>query len=508
MSTYIIGDIHGCFTQFTELRERIEAKGPNARFILVGDIVARGPEDEKMLDWAYKNITLDGKYQMVLGNHDDTFIEIFGNGEFETIYSIGKKVGNHVNVPDDEFKHLEKDKELMYKYAEFMSKQPLVKKIEVNGQKFVIAHAWYMPDEMEKKNAFQQRYCLLWERDRDDYDGKILLKYKPVESEKLIHGHSPTLGKKVTIHRGYSPGKIWDMGTSVNIDCGLVYNITKRNVVGFEYGNLAAYNLETGEAEYLFDIADEYANNSDEYYEDKKERKERERLEHERKRQEAVEKAMPYLLSFYKQVYNLDAVPAENDSEYRSDFNFLNDSMRFYIKTRREYSDNYDFDFGNETVFAVTGKYGKEKFYLYSGKQWLDVDLVNNSKYKVFKYDDRYYLLGANDYNEKFAEITVYVFDYPRVGQLLYYKTITPGFRSTYSDSLMANDVKMDKNKRGYYRENDDKEEPNGLMTCDFYDRGELFTVKILKNMGDHFFVRILDSQKNVLSEIRQSYYK
>ena len=50
-----------------ELLKRIETSDPNARFILVGDIVSRGSEDAQMLAWAYENITLDGKYQMVLG---------------------------------------------------------------------------------------------------------------------------------------------------------------------------------------------------------------------------------------------------------------------------------------------------------------------------------------------------------------------------------------------------------------------------------------------------------
>jgi len=489
------------------LRERIEAKDSDATFILVGDIVSRGSEDEKMLDWSYKNITLNGKYQMVLGNHDDTFIEIFGNGEFETIYSIGKKTKTHVNLPEDEFKHLEKDKELMYKYAEFLSKQPLIKNIEINKQIFVIVHAWYMPNEMEKKSPFQQRYCFIWERDRDDYDGKIRLKYEPSGNEKLIHGHSPTLGAKVTIPRGYSPGKVWDMGTSVNVDCGLVYNVTKKEVPGFEYGNLAAYNLETGEAEYLFDIVDEYANNSDEYYDDKKERKERERLERERKRQEAVERAMPYLLSFYKQVYNLDELPAGDDSNHRSEFNFLNDSMRFCIKTGREFSDNYDFDFENEPMFAITGSYKNGKFYFYSREQWIGIDLIEDFQYKIFKHDERYYLWGVNNYNEEFAKVSVYVFDYYRVKQLLYYKTLTPGFYYRDEDRILADDIKIDNSKQRRYYRNDDDEEPNGLVTCDFYYSNELFTVKILKNIGDHFFVKIFDSQKNVLSEIRQAYY-
>ncbi|MCL2193468.1 MAG: metallophosphoesterase [Treponema sp.] len=111
MGIYVIGDIHGCYTQFTELRERIENNDADAVFILAGDIVGRGPEDEKILSWAYENITLNGKYQMVLGNHDDGFMEVFGNGDFETIYSLGEKAGHHYHAPSDEFRHLRKNKD-------------------------------------------------------------------------------------------------------------------------------------------------------------------------------------------------------------------------------------------------------------------------------------------------------------------------------------------------------------------------------------------------------------
>jgi len=131
MSTYVIGDIHGCYSQFIELKDRIERKDINSIFILIGDVVARGQEDEKMLAWIYENISLDGKYQMVLGNHDDNFIEIFGEGKFDTIYSLGIKSNNNAR-PSDEFNHLYNNKSLMYKYAEFLAKQQLIKRVEIN----------------------------------------------------------------------------------------------------------------------------------------------------------------------------------------------------------------------------------------------------------------------------------------------------------------------------------------------------------------------------------------
>ena len=259
MGTYVVGDIHGCYAQFTELRERIEYKDPDAVFILVGDIVHRGPDEEKMLAWSYQNITSNGKYQMVLGNHDDAFIEVFGEDKFKTIYSLGREIGQHYSVSDD-YKCFQGDRGLMHGYAAFLAGLPLIKETEVNGQKYIITHAWYSPEKFEKaecdkKDAFIRRFNLLWERDLNEY-GEIINEYVPNNGEKLIHGHTPTIYSKDHIHRGYSPGKVWDMGTSVNIDCGLVFSVTNKPVEGVEYGNLAAYKLETGEIEYLWDIPD------------------------------------------------------------------------------------------------------------------------------------------------------------------------------------------------------------------------------------------------------------
>ena len=33
VSTYVIGDVHGCYSQFMELLKRVEERDPNARFI-------------------------------------------------------------------------------------------------------------------------------------------------------------------------------------------------------------------------------------------------------------------------------------------------------------------------------------------------------------------------------------------------------------------------------------------------------------------------------------------
>ena len=503
MGIYVVGDIHGCYTQFTELRERIESKDPNATFILTGDILHRGREEEKMLAWAYKNITSDGKYQMVLGNHDDAFIEAFGDQKFETIFSLGREAGEHYSV-SDEYDHFNCDKDLMHEYAAFLAGLPLIKKLDVNGQKFIIAHAWYNPElfektKSEKKDKFNQRFCLLWERYIEN--GDILDEYMPKDGEKLIHGHTPTICSKDEIHRGYSPGKVWDMGNSINIDCGLVFSVTNQRGAGVEYGNLAAYNLETGETEYLWDIPDGYASNNDEYYEDKQERLEKEQQERKRKRQEAVQRTLPYQLSLYEQIFNLDHIPLDKNSKYRVEFSFLNDYFGPGVKMNYKREDDYDFD--NEPILALYSKREKDTLYIYYKEKWLGFDLIESFIHKVYMYKDRYYVLGVNRYNTECAVVTVYAFDSKK--QILSYKTYTPWFDYSDVDNLLSGDSKIGKsNRRLWYK--DDKEEPLGLVTCDFYCDNELLTVKILKNPCDAFYVRILDCQKNTITEISQTY--
>ena len=66
MSTYVIGDVHGCFDQFIKLLKKIEYDTKKDQIILTGDLVNRGPKSLAVLNYcmADKNITT------VLGNHD------------------------------------------------------------------------------------------------------------------------------------------------------------------------------------------------------------------------------------------------------------------------------------------------------------------------------------------------------------------------------------------------------------------------------------------------------
>jgi bis(5'-nucleosyl)-tetraphosphatase (symmetrical) len=67
MSTYVIGDIHGCYRTFQALLERIDLSSSGDRLWLVGDLVNGGPHSLETLRWAHG---FGGSLATVLGNHD------------------------------------------------------------------------------------------------------------------------------------------------------------------------------------------------------------------------------------------------------------------------------------------------------------------------------------------------------------------------------------------------------------------------------------------------------
>ncbi len=67
MSTYVIGDIQGCYAEFQQLLEKIQFDITKDALWLVGDIVNRGPQSLEVLRFC-KNFK--GKLHCVLGNHD------------------------------------------------------------------------------------------------------------------------------------------------------------------------------------------------------------------------------------------------------------------------------------------------------------------------------------------------------------------------------------------------------------------------------------------------------
>ncbi|PTY04623.1 metallophosphoesterase [Opitutaceae bacterium EW11] len=68
-----IGDIHGCHQEFAELLDRV-APGKDDQLILLGDLVNRGPDSNKVIDLAraHRALSLLGNHELRLLNYRKT----------------------------------------------------------------------------------------------------------------------------------------------------------------------------------------------------------------------------------------------------------------------------------------------------------------------------------------------------------------------------------------------------------------------------------------------------
>ncbi|AAO26866.1 bis 5'-nucleosyl-tetraphosphatase [Buchnera aphidicola str. Bp (Baizongia pistaciae)] len=76
MSTYFIGDIHGCFNELMHLLEKVSFDANSDVLWLTGDLINRGPKSLEVLRFVS---SLGDNVKMVLGNHDVNLIALYAS---------------------------------------------------------------------------------------------------------------------------------------------------------------------------------------------------------------------------------------------------------------------------------------------------------------------------------------------------------------------------------------------------------------------------------------------
>lgn len=221
---YVIGDVHGCFDEMLALIHKIEEQDADAKFIFVGDMIDRGPKVWDMLNWAMDNITKDGKYQCVMGNHEymilmwyETFLDWYRDdsesgevlGMPATFYDFAERlIENECTTP-----------EKIWPIITFFQGLPYSKSLEIEtvwGKKvtYRIVHACY--DYQEPENSMKQRDCNITKR---NYLGC------PTADEIVVHGHTPTIVHEFILKgfRSDRPGMICYRPNAINIDGGCCF---------------------------------------------------------------------------------------------------------------------------------------------------------------------------------------------------------------------------------------------------------------------------------------------
>jgi bis(5'-nucleosyl)-tetraphosphatase (symmetrical) len=73
MSTYVIGDVQGCYDELIELLDKINFNRQNDKLIFAGDIINKGSKSLETINFI---MSLKESAQLVLGNHELLFLAI------------------------------------------------------------------------------------------------------------------------------------------------------------------------------------------------------------------------------------------------------------------------------------------------------------------------------------------------------------------------------------------------------------------------------------------------
>lgn len=227
---YVISDIHGCYSEFVTLLDKINFSEDDHLYVL-GDILDRGFDPIGVIRdiMSRKNITF------ILGNHD--FL----------LYLMVKRLGiNLCDFKSDDDKcdirlwiqdgglptldgFLSLPEKESKKIIDFIGDASLYEIIENERGRFVLSHAGIDNYEegkpLEEYDLYDFIYC------RMDYGNRLFKDNKTY----LVTGHTPTS----CIRTDRKPLVYEDNGY-IAIDCGCVFG-----------GNLAAYCLNNGEITYV-----------------------------------------------------------------------------------------------------------------------------------------------------------------------------------------------------------------------------------------------------------------
>lgn len=287
---YVIGDVHGCYEEFKQLVMGILMQDERAQFVLVGDIIDRGPKTWEMLEWAMKNVNRrSSRFKMIMGNHEYmkiNYLENYLSGKKEGYYnSLADTSADYYNFRDVLLEHRASN-EKIEEICNFFKSLPIFYEVNVKVQQynglekkkhFIIVHSDVRREYLNKDETFKRRVITpkgVWEIRRTGKPNPIssiledrnYFGHSELNSTIVVHGHTPTIIEDLVI-RGAKSGCIDFKFNDINVDCGMVFKDEY-----YPTANLAAIRLDDMEEFYLYKYPEELyrkmTNRMNSYYKD------------------------------------------------------------------------------------------------------------------------------------------------------------------------------------------------------------------------------------------------
>lgn len=136
--TIVIGDLHGCFDETVELLKKCNASS-NDRVIFLGDLIDRGPDNDKCVDLVREIEQRQGQHACIFGNHEEKHLEHI---------KIFEETGKLPGMPRS---HEETRKQLKAEHYEYFKTLPLF--IRIPEFNVACVHAGAFPGrELEQQS--------------------------------------------------------------------------------------------------------------------------------------------------------------------------------------------------------------------------------------------------------------------------------------------------------------------------------------------------------------------
>ena len=197
-----MSDIHGMYNKYIKMLQLINFTKEDELYIL-GDIFDRGEQPIDILE----HIIAHDNIHLIRGNHEEMFLEYYNYGEY---YWISENGGDTTLNQIQDYQ-MKSNINYLDAVAQYVSRLPLYKIIEVNNVKYFLVHA-EVDTEIDKEINYQSKDKLLWGTEDIHMD-------KQFKDYVVIHGHTP-----VQLIEQNNSGTIIKRKHNIYIDCGACFN--------------------------------------------------------------------------------------------------------------------------------------------------------------------------------------------------------------------------------------------------------------------------------------------
>ena len=229
--TYVLSDIHGQKRRWESILKQIDFQPEDTLYVL-GDVIDRGPDGIRIL----RQIMSMPNAKMLLGNHELMMLKALYHPipeedewpELTTQRRLRLWYNNGGDITHDYLKRIRKT--IRTEIFEYLDRLPHCTEIEVNGNRFVLAHAapaYEYPIYAYKYES--EREFSVWKRHRF---------FAKCNDHMVIFGHTSTAH-----YQPENPLSIFYQNGWIGIDCGSYYREEGDPWSG-RFGRLACLRLD------------------------------------------------------------------------------------------------------------------------------------------------------------------------------------------------------------------------------------------------------------------------